>query len=325
MKHPERNTLRRPIGKLPLFPTPYPGESLYSILCRYHVRIGNASAWYTAGQLFGYNSSLGSTLLSPYHLDKVRFWFAPGTPVTAELLMQYHTAFPLYALTAWRDDLLRMRRMISGETRSTTYPRWVQSRLVHQSGFLRYCPECYAVQKKLYGEGYWQILPQVDGVEYCPVHGTRIRDSRVPQKSIRHMFIPASEALEIPSYAAQSMEEARRTEHSGEEKEFFILLARGMDWLQQNGSSYEGCQVLYGNYNKLLENENGTFYPTISIKKLREFLVPHLGEASFQKYTMIKLHPLLTDRAIFLYSFPLCVHVMLMIVLSGSPELFYAQ
>jgi len=36
--------------------------------------------------------------------------------------------------------------------------------------FLRFCPDCAAEQKQIYGEPYWTRLPQIRGVEVCPRH-----------------------------------------------------------------------------------------------------------------------------------------------------------
>ena len=185
MKYHECHKTRKPVGRLPLFPSPYPGESIYSLLCRYHVRSGNVNDRYTIRQLFGYNSSLGSTLLSPYHLEKAKKWLGSGASISTETLLQKNTAFPLFSVTAAEYELSRICDMISGKVESTTYPRWVQIRLLHPSRRLRYCPECAAAQEKLYGEAYWQVLPQLDGVEYCPVHGIRIKNSTVSLEDIR--------------------------------------------------------------------------------------------------------------------------------------------
>ena len=38
---------------LQYFPTPYPDELWYSVLCRYHVRSGNAGSATTFRELFG--------------------------------------------------------------------------------------------------------------------------------------------------------------------------------------------------------------------------------------------------------------------------------
>ena len=43
------------VRQLPFFPTPYPDESFYSILCRYHVRSGAPTSASTINRLFGKN------------------------------------------------------------------------------------------------------------------------------------------------------------------------------------------------------------------------------------------------------------------------------
>lgn len=79
------------LKELPLFPTPYPGECFYSVLCRYHIRSGNATDAFSIKQLFGYNTSLASTVLSPYHLDVAKYWFPPSVGISAEMLLEQHT------------------------------------------------------------------------------------------------------------------------------------------------------------------------------------------------------------------------------------------
>ena len=83
---------------LPFFPTPYPGESLYSILCRYYVRCGNISPHRTIRQLFNSYDSLISTLLLPTRLDRLQYWLNPGDDVSVENLLREHTAFSLCKL-----------------------------------------------------------------------------------------------------------------------------------------------------------------------------------------------------------------------------------
>lgn len=323
MKHREWNRVRRPVSKLPLFPVPYPGESFYSILCRYHVRSGNINDWHTIGQLFGYNSSLGSTLLSPYHLDKVRDWLQPGTPILTNTLLQEHTAFPLYALTAPREDISRIRGMISGKIETTTYPRWVQSALIHTSGFLRYCPECAAAQKTLYGETYWQILPQLDGVEYCPLHKTRIRNSNVPIKGIRHKFYPASEALEHTDEPVQEDPVWEPLFHNS--KEHFIKLSEGINWLFQNGRPYEGSKKLYQLYSKTFGKPEKIYWLSLSWKEIADLLPPDQEKNRLMAYMRQKVRSQLGDGAIYLYGLSLCTNVMLMNAACGNPQKFYLQ
>ena len=109
MKGYKHNTNRKPQGPLPLFPGPYPGESFYSVLCRYHVRSGNVNDWHTSNQLFGYNSSLTSTLLTPFHLEMVKRWLSPSSGINSEKMLRSNTAFNLYAITSISRELERIR------------------------------------------------------------------------------------------------------------------------------------------------------------------------------------------------------------------------
>ncbi|MBQ1285260.1 MAG: TniQ family protein [Lachnospiraceae bacterium] len=75
------------------FPTPYPGESLYSILCRYHVRSCNKNDIYTIAQLFGFRTSIRYTVLSPALLAYETGWLKELSGITMESLMNENTAF----------------------------------------------------------------------------------------------------------------------------------------------------------------------------------------------------------------------------------------
>ena len=181
--------------RLLLFPSPYPGESFYSILCRYHVRSGNRCDQHTIHQLFGKSISLHSTLLSPYHIQYAENWFFPNSGLNAESLLRQHTAFNLFALRAGKYECSSVLAAAFRKSKYHDHSRCVQHRLIHQSGFLRYCPECAKLQKKLYGEAFWQMLPQIDGLEYCPIHRCRILNSPIPVDRIKYGFYPASAVL----------------------------------------------------------------------------------------------------------------------------------
>ena len=61
--------------------------------------------------------------------------------------------------------------------------------------YLRYCPECVRNDIRKYGETYWHRLVQLPGVQYCPEHGSRIRDSAAPIEELRVRVYPASYML----------------------------------------------------------------------------------------------------------------------------------
>ncbi len=318
------------IGQLPLFPTPYPGESFYSVLCRYHVRSGNVNNWHTIRQLFGYNTSLASTLLSPYHLEEVRNWIPEASGITVENMLRQNTAFPLYAITSFRFDIEDIRAIVVKRTKTGTYPRWIQTKLIHPSRHLRFCPTCASEQKQLYGESYWQILPQLEGVEYCPVHKTRIKNSTVSLLDIRHHFYPASEVLNSRSgILSENSDELQVWEPLFEsEHDFFCKMASEMNWLLQNGNHYEGYSTLWNTYSVVLRKEySHSTIPTIKIKQLKE-----LGE-NYTRRNM--LYQYFTGSCssndydgfgeFNIYTMPIYAHVMLMVLLCGSCKAFYSS
>lgn len=44
------------------FPTPYPDELWYSVICRYHIHSGNSCAKHTLRQLYGDNSTFNNVI-----------------------------------------------------------------------------------------------------------------------------------------------------------------------------------------------------------------------------------------------------------------------
>lgn len=79
---------------IPFFPTPYPDELWYSVICRYHIRSGNPSVKYSIRELYGANhinvpvELCGA--LSPL-LDAL-----PTKDLTAKDIIMQHTLYPYY-------------------------------------------------------------------------------------------------------------------------------------------------------------------------------------------------------------------------------------
>lgn len=309
---------------LPLFPAPSPGESFYSVLCRYHVRSGNVNDWCTSNQLFGYNSSLTSTLITPFHLEMVKYWFPPHPGVDPEKMMRENTAYNLYAINALPSELGRIQDVVAGRRTTESFPRWMHPRTIHPAGYLRYCPECAAEQKKLYGEPYWQVLPQIDEVEYCPRHKVRIRNSPVPLKSIGFHYHPASSVL-TKDELHHSRNTCRQEWDSlfRKEKDFFIQLSCNISWLLQNGEAYAGNKNIARVYRKI-SWRNGYFSCLeINRKNLQEILQNTTHSRLLSLYLEHKNINLFSDSCCYLYSLRLCSHVLIMTALCGTPKAFY--
>ncbi len=303
---------------LPFFPTPYPGESLYSILCRYHVRSGNVSPHRTIRQLFGDYASLVSTLLLPPMLNRFDFW-TESQDFTAEYLLRNHTAFSLCKLR----DFNSYQEVFEEASQSSIFSRRImsvwfpQSLLQHPSHELRYCPQCAIEQQKIYGESYWQILPQLDGVEYCPIHRIRIASSGIHTTRLQHAFFPADTTLDLsnqPPLSPQNMWYEQK--HIEEYPQLFIAMALTVYYLWKKLPYVSGIWFLLSKYRSRLSMANEFWQKTDCVRA-------HLLERNPLPMTNVLLKAcssIYNRRLITFLSLSLSQHSMLISMLFDSPN-----
>lgn len=169
------------------FPTPLPDETLYSILCRYHVRSCNATAKATFAQLFGrHKPSLYTSMLSPYPLKYATSWKDLFYGITTESFILKHSSLSYF-------QVFRSRPVPSLSNYSAF--RYYMTMYNHCCTFtkkLRYCPKCAQSQRETFGTSYWQILPQIRGYEICLLHNEPIRETALSHHDIQSSFFPAS-------------------------------------------------------------------------------------------------------------------------------------
>lgn len=77
------------------FPTPYPDELWYSVICRYHVHSGNYCAKHTLRQLYGDNFCAPSLMLCG-PINTLLAQLPQGFLSAKDVVMQ-HTFYPYYA------------------------------------------------------------------------------------------------------------------------------------------------------------------------------------------------------------------------------------
>ena len=306
--------------RLPFFPTPYPGESLYSVLCRYHVRSGNATTRKTILQLFGTFGSLCSTLLLPSMLNCFESWVAAETSIAADELFRNNTAYSLCALRSFSEYNYCFADGFSIPSRKYYRRNFRQCLLQHPSDKLRYCPNCAADQKKLYGESYWQIIPQLDGIEYCPIHHTRISTTTIHTRDLLYSFFPADVVLPdvSPDY---SISESPWYHGALIDRfpELFVGMAKTIAYLWEHLPKYSGIWALLHRYRLFLSTENKYWQLT---ECARELLLKR--DISPMVSSLISNISHLENRYFFPSSFALSEHAMLITMLSSSPQAFFS-
>lgn len=180
---------------LEFFPDPYPDELLYSVWTRLSDQARYSSRDQVMQELFGKRVS---NLLIDWScsLDALINRLPIGHGYTADLLIEKHTLFPLYApfLSPERRERISCQ-LRSGDGKSLLARMGMLTSGIPAYRWLRYCPACVQSDRESFGETYWHRLHQAPGVALCPVHATFLEDSPVARPIGRAMFFSAEQAL----------------------------------------------------------------------------------------------------------------------------------
>ena len=302
------------------FPTPYPDECYYSVLCRYFVRSGSTSNKRTIKELFGNAQCLSTSVFFPIRLDCVDIWISPGTGVTRKSITAGHTMYPYMAMMYPPKLRQEMNRVIAGEV-----PVFDLDFIGTQRSFdlwpkhLRYCPRCTREDIALYGEAYWHRAHQLQGMAYCTKHLVRLADSCMPMRKTTMNFHPASDVITDDN-------EDRTHDSLAPHKEKFLKIGRESEWLLAHGMSVDWDFDFQAKYKRLLREKD-----IVTIQGIADY---DLIVSRFQEYWgedfLLSLYSLMSDtrdwirqiQAARLMSFKPIYHILLMCFLKGSVKAF---
>jgi len=301
------------------FPTPYPDECLYSILCRYCVRTGYTVLKPVQKLLFGGQQCLASSIFFPIRLDLVKKWYGANSGVTRKLIAEKHTMHP-YMTIVYPDKFRRQAdAVINGADLPKTFDKTGTQRS-HRlwPKYLRYCPDCVRDDVAAYGETYWHRVHQLPAMMYCTKHHVRLCESGVQVIGSRMGFYPAS---------AEPM-----SEYSGEydslasHKEQFIRIGLESEWLLQHGVSIDWGLGLHQKYKRHFRDKG-----IATVQGVSDYtLIVDAFETYWGKDFLDCLRMELSDnrewiRQIYeagMISFKPIYHILLMCFLSGSVDAF---
>lgn len=307
--------------RLRFFPIPYPDECYYSIFCRYFARSGSMSNKQTTFELFGEAQSLAAFVFLPRRLELVDVWLGSDSPITRERLALDNSCYAYFSTAFIKQLFEGMEKKIeTGEPDRSLERRIIQKcRRSHWPRHLRYCPDCVREDMERYGETYWHRMPQLPGVEYCPMHGKTIQDSKVAFRQITMAFCPASHAL--CSLMQQEDEEKWEYHHK------YLDIAKDTEWLLQNGLKLGGCRNITRKYKELfmekgLATAQGVRYPD----RIKTAFTEYHGEGF--------LRQLFQDKENYLYWLDFAFesvsehlrplhHILLMEFLKGTVQEFF--
>jgi hypothetical protein len=302
------------LKRLTFFPTPYPDEMLYGVLCRYHARYGNSSTRQTNLALWG--NIYGKKLFLPDGIERIAAQIPQGANLTAERFINENTIFPLLKpfLTQDKCDALSIAMKFGDRN---IYNILGFSRVfILQHHRLRYCPRCVENDTEMYGEPYWHRVHQLPGVYICPIHDSATVESDTEFDKLRYEYYPLVSATSksVLSYGQDTI--AKLSD-----------FARDAAWLLQHGCALdcsEHTDELYDNWLRVkgYRDKGGK----TSGKRLAQNIVGYYGReflALFDAYNSgacTRIRRIIQNKT---FQHPLH-HMLLIRFVAGSPEVFFA-
>lgn len=177
---------------MPVYPSFYNDELLYSYIARYHIWSGNVSPKATLNEVFG-TANAFAVVDMPCRINlllkNVTFGVDEESLILAATLFPYYTSFQSPDTTK---QILNW--MIGSEGRAIHVKLGIMAGGVATPTFLRFCPDCYDADMNTLGEAYWHRIHQIPGIILCPVHGRILLNSLIYYSGIRsNEFFPCNE------------------------------------------------------------------------------------------------------------------------------------
>lgn len=161
------------------FPTPYPGELLYSLFARFQSHMGYRNTYTALKALFGQ----GRTVISydfQGGLSRLGWLFEGRWQISLADAANRFTLLPYYLSTLESEQRAELAGMLEGGDASALAIRLGLPGIhVRPPEFLRMCPVCIEEDLARFGETYWRRSHQLPGVLMCPTHSTELRNSDV--------------------------------------------------------------------------------------------------------------------------------------------------
>lgn len=159
-------------------PEPYPDETWYSLIARYHRKTGNYRYATSKRELFGEDSELLG--VNPLGVDQTirRYCHVHGSTHGAieECIIQF-TLAPYYLryFTATRKkEIIEKYADMSVEKIPRIFGSYDGGR---KNAYLRFCPYCFAEDIAQYGEAYWHRSHQLWLADTCKKHHVLLQNS----------------------------------------------------------------------------------------------------------------------------------------------------
>ncbi|MDS0527610.1 TnsD family transposase [Clostridium sp. SHJSY1] len=162
-------------NRLTFFPTPYPSELFYGVISRYKVWSGIIDNKTVLKELYNTTNIIAGRLL-PANFRLLYKNIPERYVIKAEELIKSNTAYNFYttfSTTEIKDNVYE--NMLSSNGSRIYNVLGLCNNRIKSNTNLRYCKMCIEEDRKRYGEAYWHLEHQLDGVLICRKHKTMLK------------------------------------------------------------------------------------------------------------------------------------------------------
>ena len=172
---------------LTYFPTPYPGEWWYSVLCRYHVRSGHSKHATTISELYGGRPMVHGRLIPGGDCAAILSNLPPGM-LSIDDVLANHTLLPYYTRFFEANKKQQVWEALrAGRGSGITS---VRTQMPDGTEGLKYCPICYLLDTEKYGEPFWHRVHQIPLLGYCSMHKIPLVTVPIKFARLSEVFLP---------------------------------------------------------------------------------------------------------------------------------------
>ena len=172
------------------FPTPYPNETFYSVLCRYYVSTGIKEVTPVKRELFGGREGANIFTLFPNRTIADIVAQLPKGLFDVRTLILEHTTFRYY--TRMFDEKSCRKILRALEEGHGEIPNFIRYSFPKEKYSLRYCPLCVEEDTQTFGEPYYHVEHQIPLSSVCIRHHCRLYQiqHRKSAKQLGQSFYP---------------------------------------------------------------------------------------------------------------------------------------
>lgn len=172
------------------FPSPYPDELFYSVLCRYYLSSGVKEHYLVKKQLFGTKAGVKMATLYPNATVHAALLQLPDGVFDERDMILRHTPFLYYTrMYPQQEREVLLDDLVQGRSKTPTH---LWKTFSKDDYALRYCPSCVQEDTQIYGEPYYHVEHQIPLSSVCVRHKCRLKQITIdnPRLALNNKFYP---------------------------------------------------------------------------------------------------------------------------------------